>query len=124
MVESVSLTTRLAYAEGHMSDESTSRLKSTKRNDACPCGSGKKYKRCHLAEDQAAQNAADAKSAEEAIAAAAAAEEAEDKTDGAGAKKALPATPKGTRPRGKGRGAAGAQSKSAKPNNLPRRKAV
>jgi SEC-C motif len=24
------------------------------RNDPCPCGSGKKYKRCHLPEDQAA----------------------------------------------------------------------
>ena len=24
------------------------------RNDACWCGSGKKYKKCHLAEDEAA----------------------------------------------------------------------
>ena len=28
------------------------RLASTGRNDACGCGSGKKYKRCHLAEDE------------------------------------------------------------------------
>jgi hypothetical protein len=26
----------------------------TGRNDPCPCGSGKKYKKCHLAQDQAA----------------------------------------------------------------------
>ncbi len=30
------------------------RLSATGRNDACPCGSGKKYKKCHLAEDEAA----------------------------------------------------------------------
>jgi len=28
------------------------RLQSTKRNDPCPCGSGKKYKKCHMDEDQ------------------------------------------------------------------------
>lgn len=30
------------------------RLGATGRNDACPCGSGKKYKKCHLADDEAA----------------------------------------------------------------------
>lgn len=30
------------------------RLASTERNQACPCGSGKKYKRCHLLADEAA----------------------------------------------------------------------
>jgi hypothetical protein len=30
------------------------RLKKTGRNDPCPCGSGKKYKKCHLFEDEAA----------------------------------------------------------------------
>ena len=29
------------------------RLKSTGRNEQCPCGSGKKYKKCHLPEDEA-----------------------------------------------------------------------
>jgi tetratricopeptide (TPR) repeat protein len=29
------------------------RLSSTGRNDPCPCGSNKKYKKCHLGEDQA-----------------------------------------------------------------------
>ena len=32
------------------------RLKNTGRNDSCPCGSGKKYKKCHLLEDQAANS--------------------------------------------------------------------
>ncbi len=34
-----------------------SRLK-TGRNDECPCGSGKKYKKCHLQADEKAQSAA------------------------------------------------------------------
>ena len=29
------------------------RLAATGRNDVCPCGSGKKYKKCHLQEDEA-----------------------------------------------------------------------
>lgn len=47
------------------------RLKQTGRNDDCACGSGKKYKKCHLREDEefvskalAAKNAA-AKAVEE-----------------------------------------------------------
>jgi hypothetical protein len=32
----------------------TARLAGTGRNDACPCGSGKKYKKCHLIGDEAA----------------------------------------------------------------------
>ena len=43
------------------------RLKQTHRNDPCPCGSGKKYKKCHLNEDQAAQHAALKKAEEEAM---------------------------------------------------------
>ena len=31
------------------------RLKETGRNDTCPCGSGKKYKKCHLREDEDAE---------------------------------------------------------------------
>ena len=31
------------------------RLKATGRNDNCPCGSGRKYKKCHLAEDERAR---------------------------------------------------------------------
>lgn len=39
------------------------------RNDPCHCGSGKKYKQCHLAQDEATQRDARAKEAEEAPAA-------------------------------------------------------
>lgn len=112
-----------------MSDDSFDRLKATKRNDVCPCGSGKKYKKCHLAEDQAAQNAADAK-AEAARAAAAAAAEAEAEAENdaeaeEGLKnKSAKTSAKGAGPRDKQRGVSRAQSKSAKPTNLPRRKAI
>ena len=34
--------------------EIEARFKSTGRNDDCPCGSGKKYKKCHLREDEEA----------------------------------------------------------------------
>jgi hypothetical protein len=42
------------------------------RNDPCHCGSGKKYKQCHLTQDEAAAREARAKSADEAPAAEAA----------------------------------------------------
>jgi tetratricopeptide (TPR) repeat protein len=35
-------------------EKARARLGSTGRNDPCPCGSGKKYKKCHLAEDEGA----------------------------------------------------------------------
>jgi preprotein translocase subunit SecA len=44
------------------------------RNDPCHCGSGKKYKNCHLARDEEAARAARAKAAEAAPAPAAEAE--------------------------------------------------
>ena len=31
------------------------RLKNMGRNDPCPCGSGRKYKKCHLPKDEHAQ---------------------------------------------------------------------
>lgn len=43
------------------------RLK-TGRNDECPCGSGKKYKKCHLEADEKAQSSAMAKTNAEAAA--------------------------------------------------------
>lgn len=39
------------------------------RNDPCHCGSGKKYKQCHLAEDEAKARSERAKVADEAPAA-------------------------------------------------------
>ena len=47
------------------------RLRKTHRNDPCPCGSGKKYKKCHLLEDEAAQHKALKEAEEEAQKAAA-----------------------------------------------------
>ncbi|HVU50767.1 MAG TPA: SEC-C domain-containing protein [Polyangia bacterium] len=34
--------------------EAKTRLAKAERNDPCPCGSGKKYKKCHLRDDEAA----------------------------------------------------------------------
>ena len=51
-------------------EESMERLRAAGRNDSCPCGSGKKYKKCHLREDEEAQSAQLAKINEEAAKAA------------------------------------------------------
>ncbi len=51
--------------------DAETRFRTTGRNDDCPCGSGKKYKKCHLREDEeslskslAVRNAEAAKEAE------------------------------------------------------------
>lgn len=103
-----------------MSDDSYSeRLKNTKRNDPCPCGSGRKYKKCHLEADEAAQHAATQAAKAEADAAAAASAEAAEpaatKKESAG--NAERPTARENKP---SRGAAG----NPRPKNLPRRKAV
>lgn len=51
-------------------------LKDLGRNDPCHCGSGKKYKQCHLAADEAAAREARAKAAASVEAAAPTAEAA------------------------------------------------
>jgi len=38
-------------------DDYKQRVKHTGRNDVCPCGSGKKYKKCHLEEDEVLKHA-------------------------------------------------------------------
>ena len=53
------------------------------RNDPCHCGSGKKYKNCHLDKDEAAARTARAKVAEAAPAAPAATAETSGSTSGA-----------------------------------------
>ena len=55
----------------------------TGRNDPCHCGSGKKYKNCHLDKDEAAARVARAKAAEAAPAAPAADAEASGSSSGA-----------------------------------------
>jgi SEC-C motif len=101
------------------------RLKATGRNDRCPCGSGKKYKKCHLAEDEAARTATLKALEEEAMARAKAAKAAKAAEDGEGqadTKGADTGTGSTRRPNeqfgSKGRASDG------KPKNIPRRGAV
>ena len=98
-----------------MSDDSYSeRLKTTKRNDPCPCGSGRKYKKCHLEADEAALHAAAKKAAEAAAVAPEAAEQS-------GPKNASSSVDRPAARQNKpSRGTAG----NPRPKNLPRRKAV
>ncbi len=42
-----------------MDEDVRKRLKETGRNDPCPCGSGKKYKKCHQESDSASSREAD-----------------------------------------------------------------
>jgi tetratricopeptide (TPR) repeat protein len=42
---------------GDKADKARARLAGTGRNDPCPCGSGKKYKKCHLIQDEGATTA-------------------------------------------------------------------
>ena len=99
-----------------MSEDSYSeRLKSTKRNDPCPCGSGRKYKKCHLEEDEAALHAAAKKAAE----AAAVALDAGEQSTAKNASSASVERP-AARQNKPSRGAAA----NPRPKNLPRRKAV
>lgn len=105
------------------------RLSSTGRNESCPCGSGKKYKKCHLAADEAERSAALA--AMKAEAEARAAEKAEEADDddvspkGKGTRKGK--TDRNARVKNAKGGKRAAGSKGAdagaKPN-IPRRGAV
>ena len=98
------------------------RLKATGRNDRCPCGSGKKYKKCHLAEDEAARTATLKALEEEAMARAKAAKDAEDgegQADTKGADKS-----KGSTRRPKEQFGSKGRASDGKPKNIPRRGAV
>lgn len=102
------------------------RHKHTGRNDDCPCGSGKKYKKCHQAEDDAVISKELTRLEQEAaaeLAAKAAAEaekhEAEGKAETKGDDlKKKPVTRGAAQQRGL------RPSVGGKPNNLPRRGAV
>jgi hypothetical protein len=102
-------------------EESRTRLKQTGRNDPCPCGSGKKYKKCHRSEDEAAVSA-DLQRQQAEAQQAAEQEEAEGESSrghgvktGAGQK----------RPKGQGgQGGARSQDQGQRTANLPRRGAV
>lgn len=102
------------------------RHRNTGRNDDCPCGSGKKYKKCHQAEDDTLISNELTRLEQEAAAelAAKAAAEAE-QADGEGK-----AETKGDEQKKKPASRATAQQRGlrpsvgGKPNNLPRRGAV
>ena len=68
------------------------------RNDPCHCGSGKKYKQCHLDKDEAAERAARAKAAEKAEKAEKAGKADEEKGEGASASEAAAPAKTGPRP--------------------------
>jgi hypothetical protein len=105
--------------------DSAQRLKSTGRNDDCACGSGKKYKKCHLREDEEfVSKALAARNAEAAKAAEAEAKESEGHVHGPGcghdeAEMAAPAKPKFEAP--KTAAAGPKQPKVAKAVNTPRK---
>ncbi len=95
------------------------RLKTTGRNDQCPCGSGKKYKKCHMAEDEVTRTASLKALEEEAMAKAKASKDTEGEVDTKGADESTRSMKRQRKqPGSKGRAADG------KPKNLPRRSAV
>ena len=98
------------------------RLKTTGRNDRCPCGSGKKYKKCHLAEDEGVRTATLKALEEEAMAKARAAEDAEDGEGQADTKSADRST--GSTRRQKKQFGSKGRTSDGKPKNIPRRGAV
>lgn len=107
-----------------MTTEYQARLKSTGRNDVCPCGSERKYKKCHLAEDQKAQQAAHA--VEVAKLAAAALVAAENEEEGAaGTDGPTKSRSGGGRKQDRTRqGGTAAGKQGARANNMPRRSAI
>ena len=95
------------------------RLKTTGRNDRCPCGSGKKYKKCHLAEDEGTGIATLKALEEEAIAEAKAPKDTEGDVDTKRADESMRSTKRQKKqPGSKGR------ASDREPKNLPRRGAV
>ena len=103
------------------SEDYQERLKTTGRNDPCPCGSQRKYKKCHQAEDEAKLHAERQEQAKKDEAARAAASEGE--ADEARAKKAPPDPTRGDRRRHQSH-SSGEGGQTTRPNNLPRRGAV
>ena len=95
------------------------RLKTTGRNGRCLCGSGKKYKKCHLAEDEGTRAATLKVLEAEAMAKPKAAKDAEGKADTKDSDKRRWWTKRRKKQSGfKGR------TSDGKPKNIPRRGAV
>jgi hypothetical protein len=95
------------------------RLKTTGRNDRCLCGSGKKYKKCHLAEDEGTRAATLKVLEAEAMAKPKAAKDAKGEARHEGLGQAQAVDERQKKQSGfKGRASDG------KPRNIPRRGAV
>ena len=95
------------------------RLNSTGRNDPCPCGSGKKYKKCHRAADEGTRTTALKALEEEAMAKAKASADTEGAVDTMSAKESTRSKKRRKQQPGfKGRGTDG------RPKNIARRGAV
>ena len=95
------------------------RLKTTGRNDRCLCGSGKKYKKCHLAEDEGTRAATLKVLEAEAMAKPKAAKDAEGEADTKGSDKRTRSTKHQQKQSG-----FGGRASDGKPKNIPRRGAV
>ena len=95
------------------------RLKTTGRNDRCLCGSGKKYKKCHLAEDEGTRAATLKVLESEAMAKPKAAKDAEAESDTEGSYKRTRSTK-----RQKKQFVSQGRASDGKPKNIPRRGAV
>ncbi len=95
------------------------RLKTTGRNDHCPCGSGKKYKKCHLAEDEGTRTATLKALEEEAMATTKASKDTEGEVDTKSADESMRSTKRQKKQPGpQGRASDGI------PKNVARRGAV
>jgi hypothetical protein len=105
-------------------EESQNRLRATNRNDPCPCGSGKKYKKCHRAEDEAAVHAMLAQQKAAAEAKALDAETQEDTEGKAGANPKHGSRGKGPKGRTQSRSTGKSREPNARASQLPRRGAV
>ena len=92
------------------------RLSSTGRNEPCPCGSGKKYKKCHMAADEAMRHG-DSVKLEEEMAAAADLPDNEKADDAVQKKKPVMSNKQGMGPGYRGNKGKGSQI-------IPRRSAV
>ena len=108
-------------------EESQKRLRAAGRNDACPCGSGKKYKKCHRAEDESVVHAQHAQQKAVADAAAEPAAAAASDAKAAGERSAKPKSKSKVSPaqsREQRQGATKSHDRDARAANLPRRGAV
>ena len=95
---------------------SSERLKTIGRNDPCPCGSGKKYKKCHLLKDEIAEHKKLLLKEEELASIEKPKNEKEDESDNKKGKKEKFSIYKAvSKPK---------MNKSNKPSNIPRRSAI